>query len=207
MLKQTVHDWVASEQGALSDWHQQIFDFGETAWREYRSCAWYVERLRAEGFDVEESSGGMPTAFCATWNNGAGPTIGGYAEYDAVPGNCQAADTVERPRDGLSKHAGGHTDPHSALGIGSLGGFLAAKAAMEKHGIGLTIIDLLTDTELLNKAKAEFELRTGGELMQAPLCDYAPPIDFRWPEYVTDDRGRHRWWIPALPWEQTSGEA
>jgi aminobenzoyl-glutamate utilization protein B len=77
----------------------------------------------------------MPTAFCATWSNGDGPVIGGYAEYDAVPGNCQAADTVERPRDGLNEHAGGHTDPHSALGIGALGGFLAAKAAMEEFDI------------------------------------------------------------------------
>ena len=77
----------------------------------------------------------MPTAFCAIWENGRGPTIGGYAEYDAVPGNCQAADVVKRPREGLSPYAAGHTDPHSGLGIAALGGFLAAKAAMQKHGI------------------------------------------------------------------------
>ena len=127
--------WVDQRLGDLSDWHQKIFDYGETAWREYQSSAWYVERLRAEGFEVESGSAGMPTAFCAEWRNGDGPTIGGYAEYDAVPGNCQAADTVQRPRDGLSIHAGGHTDPHSALGISSLGGFLAAKATMEQHDI------------------------------------------------------------------------
>ena len=83
---------------------------------------------------VSSGSGGMPTAFCAEWHNGDGPTIAGYAEYDAVPGNCQAADTVQRPREGLNMHAGGHTDPHSALGIGSLGGFLAARAMMEPCG-------------------------------------------------------------------------
>ena len=127
--------WVDDHMGELSDWHQLIFDFAETAWREYRSSAWYVERLRAEGFEVEAGSGGMPTAFCAEWRNGDGPTIGGYAEYDAVPGNCQAADVRQRPRDGLSQHAGGHTDPHSALGIAALSGFLAAKAMMQKHGI------------------------------------------------------------------------
>jgi len=138
--QQPVLDWVGQHDQDLSDWNQVIFDFGETAWREYRSCAWYVERLREEGFEVEKGSGDMPTAFCATWRNGAGgPTIGGYAEYDGVPGNCQAADVVQRPRDGLSKHAGGHTDPHSALGIGALGGFLAAKFAMEKHDIPGTL--------------------------------------------------------------------
>lgn len=119
----------------LSAWCGEIFDFGETAWREYRSAAWYVARLRAEGFDVEEGSGGMPTAFAANWSNGSGPIIGMYAEYDAVPGNCQAASTRKAPRAGLSVHAGGHTDPHSGLGMGALGGLLATKAAMEHHNI------------------------------------------------------------------------
>lgn len=137
--KNDAFDWVDSHQQHLSYWHQTIFDYAETAWREYRSCAWYVSRLRAEGFEVEEGSGGMPTAFCAIWRNGEGPVIGSYAEYDAVPGNCQAADTVQRPRDGLSEHAGGHTDPHSALGISALGGLLAAKAAMEQHNIPGTL--------------------------------------------------------------------
>lgn len=133
--KETAAAWVEAKMPALSEWNATIWDFGETAWREYRSAAWYVERLEAEGFSVEAGSGGMPTAFCATWENGSGPTIGGYVEYDGVPGNCQAADVVKRARDGLSPYAGGHTDPHSALGMGALGGFLAAKEAMERHNI------------------------------------------------------------------------
>ena len=77
----------------------------------------------------------MPTAFAAHWSNGDGPVIGMYAEYDAIPGNCQAATTRKAPRDGLSVHAGGHTDPHSGLGIGALGGLLATKAAMQRFNI------------------------------------------------------------------------
>ncbi|MEZ5887744.1 MAG: amidohydrolase [Paracoccaceae bacterium] len=126
---------VEARAADLSNWCATIFDFGETAWREYRSAEWYVARLRAEGFTVEEGSGGMPTAFCADWSNGDGPVIGMYGEYDAVPGNCQAASTRREPRAGLGYQAGGHTDPHSGLGIGALGGLLATKAAMEKHGI------------------------------------------------------------------------
>jgi aminobenzoyl-glutamate utilization protein B len=138
--KKNVIDWVEENEQNLSDWNQVIWNFAEPAWREYRSVEWYVNKLKEEGFEVEQGSGGMPTAFCATWKNGdGGPVIGGYAEYDAVPGNCQAADTVERPRDGLSKYAGGHTDPHSALGIGSLGGFLSAKNTMEKMNIKGTL--------------------------------------------------------------------
>ncbi|WP_245540991.1 zinc-binding metallopeptidase family protein [Octadecabacter antarcticus] len=133
--QKTATAWVEAASGGLSADCAQIFDFAEPAWREYRSCAWYVERLRAEGFTVQEGSGGMPTAFCAEWSNGAGPVVGMYAEYDAVPGNCQAASVHEAPHVGLSHHAAGHTDPHSALGISGLGGLLATKAAMERHGI------------------------------------------------------------------------
>jgi aminobenzoyl-glutamate utilization protein B len=138
-FKKSAFDLVAARQREFSDWHKVIWHFAEPAWREYRSAAWYVEKLREEGFEVEEGSGGMPTAFAATFEHGDGPVIGAYAEYDAVPGNCQKADTTEGPREGLSPYAAGHTDPHSGLGIGSLGGLLAAKAAMEEHGIPGTL--------------------------------------------------------------------
>ena len=142
--QQTAMAFVEARKGDLSAWTKHIFDLGETAWREYESAAWYVALLRREGFTVDEGSGGMPTAFAAHWSNkggsyGSGPAIGMYAEYDAVPGNCQDAATVKRPRPGLSPHAGGHTDPHSGLGTGSLGGLLACKAAMERHGIKGTL--------------------------------------------------------------------
>ena len=133
--QQTALAHVASQAQALSDGCATIFDYAEPAWREYRSAAWYVDRLRAEGFTVEEGSGGMPTAFCAEWSNGPGPVIGLYAEYDAVPANCQAARPERAPRAGLGFTAAGHTDPHSALGMAGFGGLLATKAAMERHGI------------------------------------------------------------------------
>ena len=128
--KELARAWVDEHRGILSEWHRIIWDFAEPAWREYRSAAWFVDRLRREGFEVEAGSAGMPTAFAASWTNGAGPTIAGYAEYDAVPGNCQAASTRREPRPGLSEFAAGHTDPHSALGIGALAGLLATKHAM-----------------------------------------------------------------------------
>jgi aminobenzoyl-glutamate utilization protein B len=137
--KRIVFDWVDQHAATLSAWHQVIWHYAEPALREYRSAAWYVKTLEAAGFSVEAGSGGMPTAFVATYRNGEGPTIATYAEYDAVPGQCQAATTREQPRHGLSRHAAGHTDPHSALGISALGGALAAKAAMETLDIRGTL--------------------------------------------------------------------
>jgi len=137
--KRIVFEWVESHAPALSSWHQVIWHYAEPALREYRSAAWYVKTLEESGFAVEIASGGMPTAFVATYRNGKGPTVATYAEYDAVPGQCQAAATREQPRAGLSRHAAGHTDPHSALGISALGGALATKAAMEKLDIRGTL--------------------------------------------------------------------
>ena len=132
--------WLAENRRALSADHQIIWSFHEPSWREYRSSRWYMDRLESEGFEVERGTAGMPTAFRARWSSGRGHVIAGYAEYDAVPGQSQAPVPYRKPRDGVSRHAAGHTDPHSGLGIGSFAGFLAAKHAMEKHSIGGTLV-------------------------------------------------------------------
>ncbi len=132
--KQYAFDWLDRNIQRLSDFDLEIWRYAEPAWREYRSARAYVDLLRKEGFDVEEGSGEMPTAFMATWGT-SGPVIGSYAEYDAVPGNSQQPVPYHAPREGLHPYAAGHTDPHSMLGVGALAGFLATKAAMEKFGI------------------------------------------------------------------------
>ena len=131
-------DWLDKERERLSMFDLEIWRYAEPAWREYRSARAYVELLRAEGFTVEEGSGGMPTAFCATWGEG-GPTLASYAEYDAVPGNSQQVVPRRAPREGLHPAAAGHTDPHSMLGVAALAGILAAKATMEQYGLSGTL--------------------------------------------------------------------
>ena len=136
--KQTSLDWIETNRQWMSDFHLEIWNYAETAWREYRSAKAYVDLLRKEGFTVEEGSGEMPTAFVATWGEGR-PVLGTYAEYDAVPGNSQQAVAYQAPREGLHQWAPGHTDPHSSLGVAALMGTLATKAAMERHGLSGTL--------------------------------------------------------------------
>ena len=68
--------------------------------------------------------------------------------------------------------------------------------------IGATIVELLTNKDELARAKAEFNERTGGGIggskWVAPLLpkNFHPPVDMRWPEYVTTPRGEE-WWIPT----------
>jgi aminobenzoyl-glutamate utilization protein B len=137
--KQFALDWLDQHTQRLSDFTMEIWRYAEPAWREYKSAAAYRELLREAGFAVEEGSGGMPTAFVARWGEGK-PVVGAYAEYDAVPGNSQQPVPYQAPREGLHPYAAGHTDPHSMLGVGALSGVLAAKAAMERHGITGSLI-------------------------------------------------------------------
>ena len=60
--KQYAVDWLNRERQRLSDFDLEIWRYAEPAWREYKSAKAYTELLRAEGFDVEEGSGDMPTA-------------------------------------------------------------------------------------------------------------------------------------------------
>lgn len=136
--KGTAIDWIDANQQMLSDFDIEIWNYHEPAWREYKSARAYVDMLREHGFDVEEGSGDMPTAFVASWGDG-GPLLGAYAEYDAVPGNSQQAVPYHAPREGVHPWAAGHTDPHSMLGVAGLAGVLGAKAAMEKHGLKGTL--------------------------------------------------------------------
>ena len=62
--------------------------------------------------------------------------------------------------------------------------------------IAASAIRLLEDPAAREAAMAEFKHRTAGDAMIEPLCDYDPPIHFRWPEYVETARGRD-WWIPS----------
>ena len=67
--------------------------------------------------------------------------------------------------------------------------------------MGATIVDLACNPELIEKAQAEFKERTGGGIGGSKWVppqldkDFAPPVNFRWPEYVTTKRGEE-WWIP-----------
>lgn len=77
---------------ALSD---QIFDFAEPGYEEYRSAAALTQWLSAHDFDVTMPYAGLDTAFCAVYRHGGGRAAGGLAvgflgEYDALRGQGHA---------------------------------------------------------------------------------------------------------------------
>jgi amidohydrolase len=76
-------DCLANELEALS---RQIHDNPELGYAEVKACGWLAEFLGQHGFKVEKGVGGVDTAFRATIETGAGPTIAILCEYDALPG-------------------------------------------------------------------------------------------------------------------------
>ncbi len=61
--------------------------------------------------------------------------------------------------------------------------------------VAASALRLLEDKSARDAAMDEFKTRTSAAMIP-PLCDYDPPVHFRWPEYITTPRG-HDWWIPA----------
>ena len=129
--KKTAFKWIDENAERISDFHQLIWNYAETSFREYKSAKAFVDFHKKEGFEVIHGVAGMPTAYEATWGEGK-PVLSTYCEYDAVPSAWQ--DQVPY-RSAANPYRAGHTDPHSALGVGALIGAVATKHAMEEHGI------------------------------------------------------------------------
>jgi aminobenzoyl-glutamate utilization protein B len=133
--KKSAIKWIDENSEMISGFHQRIWKYAEPAFREYESVKAFADFHRKEGFNVVIGVAGLPTAYIATWGEGS-PVISTYTEYDAVPGTSQDAINY---RATANPYMAGHTDPHSALGVGSLIGATAAKEAMEKHSLSGTI--------------------------------------------------------------------
>ncbi len=75
-------DRLADDLEALS---RRIHDHPELAYQEVQAARWLSDYLAGQGFEVERGVAGVDTAFRATVETGAGPTIAILCEYDALP--------------------------------------------------------------------------------------------------------------------------
>lgn len=121
---------------SLSD---QIFDFAEIDFHEFKSAALYEKILKEEGFRVEMGIDSMPTAFKASYGEG-NPVIGFLAEYDALPDLSQKGGcTVRKPAEGDNPN--GHGCGHNLLGTATLAAALVLKKYLEERpGQGTVVL-------------------------------------------------------------------
>ena len=84
-----VKDLIAQAVDRLGDDLERlprtIHDNPELAYQEVKAAGWLTEFLSGQGLKIERGIGGVDTAFRATIETGAGPTIAIMCEYDALP--------------------------------------------------------------------------------------------------------------------------
>ena len=94
--KATILDYIDRHSESLAHTAKEIWDHPQVALQEVFASKLLADELAANGFSIEWGAGHMPTAFVATWGQGA-PIIGYLGEYDALPGLSQHVDLVKSP--------------------------------------------------------------------------------------------------------------
>lgn len=134
-MKETALNWISQHADELTKLSDEIWEYAEAGFLESQSAAAQVAVLEKYGFTVETGVAGMPTAFVASYGNG-NPVIGLLGEYDALPGLSQK---VHHQKEAARPGAPGHGCGHNLLGTAALAGAVAARMAMEQHGLSGTI--------------------------------------------------------------------
>lgn len=136
MQKKDILDAIERNKEFILEVNDQLWEFAEPGYREYRSAELLCDVLSKAGFFVEKGIAGMETAFSASCGNGA-PVIALLGEYDAQHGMSQrAGETTKTPRESC---ANGHACGHHGIGAGALAAALALKEYMENRQLAGTI--------------------------------------------------------------------
>lgn len=117
----------------LSDF---MWENPELGLEEYEASTRIKEMLTANGFTVEGGTGGLPTAFVASYGTG-GIVAGINVEYDCLPGLSQRRDrSTQCP---VREGAPGQGCGHNVLGPGAVLAGIALRAAVEKYRLPVTV--------------------------------------------------------------------
>jgi aminobenzoyl-glutamate utilization protein B len=128
---------IDRDTAALTAMSQQIFGFAELALSETRSSELLASYAEQHGFKVERGVAQMATAWVATWNSGAGPTIGVLAEFDALPSLSQVGGSPKQ--EAVAAGGSGHGCGHNLFGVAATAAAVALKEAMTAQKIAGTI--------------------------------------------------------------------
>ncbi|WP_394651981.1 amidohydrolase [uncultured Sphingomonas sp.] len=115
---------VDGRAATLASTAKTIWDFSEVGYQETKSSALLQSELKKGGFTIKAGVADIPTAFVASFKNGAGPVIAILAEYDALPGTAQTTDPT---RNQIAGKAAGHACGHNLFGAASITAALAIK--------------------------------------------------------------------------------
>jgi len=116
----------------------KVFSFAELGFQEFESSKYLTGILAENGFEIENSISGIPTAWFAKWSNGEGPVIAIGSDVDCIPKASQFPGVAyHKP---MVEGAPGHGEGHNSgipLNITSV---LAVKQIMEREKISGTLL-------------------------------------------------------------------
>lgn len=145
-------------QSRMLQVNKAIWTYAEPGLEETRSSQELQDWLSENGFSVNAGVAGMPTAFVASYGEGA-PVIAYLAEYDALIGVSQKAVPYREARDDPSIIAG-HGCGHSVYGTGTTAAAIALARVMGTRKLSGTVRLYGTPAEETVDAKT-FMLREG----------------------------------------------
>jgi aminobenzoyl-glutamate utilization protein B len=133
--KQDIIRWVDKNQTQFTRLSDQIWEFAEVTWKEFKSSRLQADFLSIHGFRITWDLAGMNTAFVAEWGSGK-PIFGFAGEYDALKGLSQKNQPVKEP---LVVGGAGHGCGHNLLGVGCLAAAVAVRYWLEETGTTGTV--------------------------------------------------------------------
>ncbi len=136
-LAEILNGYVEKRHGELKKLSDEIWNFAEVGFHEYKSSRALEDFLSAEGFAVQTGVAGIPTAFVASYGKGR-PSIGFLGEYDALYDLSQQASCTSRKT--CPDKAAGHGCGHNLLGAGSLAAAVAVKDYLENFGLPGSVV-------------------------------------------------------------------
>ncbi|EAR01631.1 amidohydrolase [Maribacter sp. HTCC2170] len=130
----------------------KVFSFAELGFQEIESSKYLTGILEKNGFEIEHSISGIPTAWFAKWSNGEGPVIALGSDVDCIPKASQYPGVAyHKP---IIEGAPGHGEGHNSGIPLNISAVLAVKQIMELEQIGGTLIMWPGIAEELVAAKA-----------------------------------------------------
>lgn len=121
-----IEQTVAQKGDKFISLADEVWEYAELPYAEFRSAKALCGALAEEGFTVEEGVAGMPTSFVGRWKGAnGGYTVGILGEFDALDILSQKAGCPEKSP--IKEGAPGHGCGHNLLGAGALGAAVAVK--------------------------------------------------------------------------------
>ncbi|UCH42880.1 MAG: M20 family metallopeptidase [Dehalococcoidales bacterium] len=131
-LKAEIVSVIDAHQEQITELSRKIHENPEVGFHEVLAAAWLTDYLQDKGFSIEHGTGGLATAFTASYGQGK-PVIALIAEYDALPEL-------------------GHACGHNLIAASATGAAIAARAVTDQFNGNIMVIG--TPAEELHGGKA-----------------------------------------------------